>query len=184
VFVPLIVAAVAGTLTSHAIRGEHLTFQTVQHGEGMLAEMLFFVALAALAGLIGTAFGRAMIATTRWFDRLRVPTWVKPAIGALGVGLLAALVSNELLGPGHPTLVRALDGSLGWKLALALGSLKMVATALTVGSGGCPRCTSARAWARSSACSPSSRSGPGPRASARTRSSAWGRSSRRRCTRR
>ncbi|HEY0132636.1 MAG TPA: chloride channel protein, partial [Nannocystis sp.] len=136
VFVPLIVAAVAGTLTSHAIRGEHLTFQTVQHGEGMLAEMLFFVALAALAGLVGTAFGRSMIATTRWFDRLRVPTWVKPAIGALGVGLLAALVSNELLGPGHPTLARALDGSLGWKLALALGSLKMVATALTVGSGG------------------------------------------------
>lgn len=136
VFVPLIVAAVAGTLTSHAIRGEHLTFQTVSHGEGMLIEMLFFLALAALAGLVGTGFGRGMIAVTRWFDRLRVATWVKPAIGALGVGLLAALVSNELLGPGHPTLARALDGSLGWKMALALGALKMVATALTVGSGG------------------------------------------------
>ncbi len=136
VFVPLIVAAVAGTLTSHAIRGEHLTFQTVSHGDGLLAEMLFFLALAAISGLVGTGFARAMIATTRWFDKLRVPTWTKPAIGALGVGLLAALVSNELLGPGHPTLERALDGSLGWKMALALGALKMVATALTVGSGG------------------------------------------------
>lgn len=136
VFVPLIVAAVAGTLTSHAIRGEHLTFQAVQHGDGMLAEMLFFVALAALAGVVGTAFGRAMIVATRWFEQLRAPTWVKPAIGALGVGLLAALVSNELLGAGHSTLARALDGSLGWKLALALGALKLVATALTVGSGG------------------------------------------------
>ena len=136
VFVPLIVAAVAGTLTSHAIRGEHLTFQAVQHGDGMLAEMLFFVALAAIAGVVGTAFGRAMIVATRWFEQLRAPTWVKPAIGALGVGLLAALVSNELLGAGHSTLARALDGSLGWKLALALGALKLVATALTVGSGG------------------------------------------------
>lgn len=136
VFVPLIVAAVAGTLTSHAIRGEHLTFQAVQHGDGMLAEMLFFVALAAIAGVVGTVFGRAMIAATRWFDQLKAPTWVKPAIGALGVGLLAALVSNELLGAGHSTLARALDGSLGWKLALALGALKLVTTALTVGSGG------------------------------------------------
>ncbi|MBK7826647.1 chloride channel protein [Nannocystis sp.] len=136
VFVPLIVAAVAGTLTSHAIRGEHLTFHAVQHGDGMLAEMLFFVALAAIAGVVGTAFGRAMIVTTRWFDQLRAPLWVKPAIGALGVGLLAALVSNELLGAGHSTLARALDGSLGWKLALTLGGLKLVTTAMTVGSGG------------------------------------------------
>ena len=136
VFVPLIVAAVAGTLTSHAIRGEHLTFQTVGHGDAMLAEMLFFVALAALAGVVGTAFGRAMIRTTRLFEGLRAPTWVKPAIGALGVGLLAALVSNELLGAGHSTLAKALHGELAWKLALALGVLKIVATALTVGSGG------------------------------------------------
>ncbi len=136
VFVPLIVAAVAGTLTSHAIRGEHLVFNNVAHGDAMLTEMVFFLALAVLAGIVGTAFGRAMLAATRWFERLRVPTWLKPALGALGVGLLAALVSNELLGAGHSTLMRALDGDLGWKLALALGALKLVATALTVGSGG------------------------------------------------
>jgi len=136
VFVPLIVAAVAGTLTSHAIRGEHLTFETATHGDTMLAEMLFFVALAGFAGVVGTAFGRAMIWTTRWFERLRAPLWVKPAIGALGVGLLAAVVSNELLGAGHSTLGKALQGQLAWKMALALGALKIVATALTVGSGG------------------------------------------------
>ena len=136
VFVPLIVAAVAGTLTSHAIRGEHLTFQAVTHGDGMLSEMLFFVALAALAGVVGTAFGRAIIRSARSFDELRLPMWVKPALGALGVGLLAALVSNELLGAGHSLLAKALQGQLAWKLAFALGALKIVATALTVGSGG------------------------------------------------
>lgn len=136
VFVPLIVAAVAGTLTSHAIRGEHLTFGAVSHGDGMLSEMLFFVALAALAGVVGTVFGRAIIRATRGFDELRAPVWLKPALGALGVGLLAALVSNELLGAGHSLLDRALHGELAWKLALALGALKIVATALTVGSGG------------------------------------------------
>lgn len=136
VFVPLIVAAVAGTFTSHAIRGEHLTFAGIEHGDAMLAEMGFFIALAALAGVIGTLMGRSIIRVSQWFEALDLPGFVKPAIGALGVGLLAALVSNELLGAGHSTLSRALQGQLGWQLALALGALKLIATALTVGSGG------------------------------------------------
>lgn len=136
VFVPLIVAAVAGTFTSHAIRGEHLTFQPVQHGDAMLAEMGLFIALAALAGVIGTLMGRALLRATSWFAALQVPAVVKPAIGAVGVGLLAALVSNELLGAGHSTVSAALRGDLGWQLALALAALKILATALTVGSGG------------------------------------------------
>lgn len=136
VFVPLIVAAVAGTFTSHAIRGEHLTFQAVQHGDAMLAEMGLFIGLAALAGVIGTLMGRALLRATQWFTALRAPAIVKPALGAVGVGLLAALVSNELLGAGHTTVSAALHGELGWQLALALAALKILATALTVGSGG------------------------------------------------
>lgn len=136
VFVPLIVAAVAGTFTSHAIRGEHLTFEPVQHGDAALAEMGLFIALAALAGVVGTAMGRTILRTSEWFSALRLPAVLKPALGALGVGLLAALVSNELLGAGHPTLSRALRGELTWQLALLLGALKLVATACTVGSGG------------------------------------------------
>ncbi|MDC0715305.1 chloride channel protein [Nannocystis bainbridge] len=136
VFVPLIVAAVAGTFTSHVIRGEHLTFATVEHGDAGLAEMGLFIALAALAGVIGTLMGRAVLGTTRWFQRLKAPELLKPALGALGVGLLAAIVSNDILGAGHATVSEALQGSLGWQMALALLGLKLVATAMTVGSGG------------------------------------------------
>ena len=136
VFVPLIVAAVAGTFTSHAIRGDHLTFTTVQHGDAMLAEMGLFVALAVLAGVLGTLMGRAVIRMTKWFQTLKAPTLLKPALGAFGVGLLAAVVSNDVLGGGLPTINDALQGNLGWQLALALLGLKIVATALTVGSGG------------------------------------------------
>ncbi|HEY8374877.1 MAG TPA: chloride channel protein, partial [Nannocystis sp.] len=136
VFVPLIVAAVAGTFTSHAIRGEHLVFETIQHGEAMLVEMVFFVALAAMAGIIGTFMSRAIIRTSQWFQALRIPVLFKPALGALGVGLMAALVANEILGTGHETISAALQGQLAWQLALILVALKLVATALTVGSGG------------------------------------------------
>lgn len=136
VFVPLIVAAVAGTFTSHVIRGEHLTFQTVPHEGASLPEIGLVIVLAALAGAIGSLMGRALIRATRYFAGLRVPDIVRPAIGALGVGLLAALVSNELLGAGHATITEALRGELVWQLALLLAVLKVVVTALTVGSGG------------------------------------------------
>ncbi len=136
VFIPLIVAAVCGTFTSYAIRGDELAFDLVSHHSVGAADLGFYVLLAVLAGVIGTAFSRAIVGTAARFESLRAPAWVKPAIGAAGVGLLAALVSNELLGAGHSTVERALQGGLEWKLAGALLVLKIVATSLTLGSGG------------------------------------------------
>ncbi|MBL9105162.1 MAG: chloride channel protein [Myxococcales bacterium] len=136
VFVPLIVAAVAGTFTSHAIRGETIVFDPVHHGDAILVDLLFFLLLAVVAGLVGTLMSRCIIRTAAWFERLAFPALLKPAAGALGVGLLAALVANELLGAGHSTVAAALSSALAWRLALALAFLKIVATALTVGSGG------------------------------------------------
>jgi CIC family chloride channel protein len=90
-----------------------------------------------LAGVIGAGMNRVVIEVRRRFDNLqRVPMWLRPALGALGVGILAAVVSNELLGPGHPTASRAMRGELVWEMALVLLALKIVVTALTVGSGG------------------------------------------------
>lgn len=136
VFVPLIVAAVAGTFTSHAIRGETIVFDPVSHGDAILVDLLFFLLLAVVAGLVGTLMSRCIIRTAAWFERLAFPALLKPAAGALGVGLLAALVANELLGAGHSTVAAALSSALAWRLALVLAFLKIVATALTVGSGG------------------------------------------------
>lgn len=136
VFIPLIVAAVCGTFTSYAIRGDDLAFDLVTHTGAGVIDLGFYLLLAALAGVIGTVFARSILASAQRFEMLRAPAWVKPAIGALGVGLLAALVSNELLGAGHSTVERALQGGLEWKLAAALLVLKIVATSLTLGSGG------------------------------------------------
>lgn len=137
VFIPLIVAAVAGTLTGHAIQGDHIAFGVVQYAPPALADLVFYVVLAVLAGVIGSGMNRGIIAVRRRFENWdRMPVWLRPAVGALGVGLIAAVASNELLGPGHDTLERAIHGELLWETALLLIGLKFVVTALTVGSGG------------------------------------------------
>jgi CIC family chloride channel protein len=137
VFIPLIVAAVTATFTSHFIAGDNIAFGGYTHGNASIAELGFYVLLAVLAGVIGAVMNRIVLDVRRRFDNLeRVPLWLKPALGALGVGILAAVVSNELLGPGHSTASRAVRGELVWEMALLLLALKIVVTALTVGSGG------------------------------------------------
>src|SRR5690606_39273328 len=130
VFIPLIVAAVAGTFTSHAIQGDQLVFDIAPHDAVSATELGFYVTMAALAGLLGSVMGRRIGDATTRSENARRPEWLKPAGGALGVGILGAIFSNELLGVEHSTVARALQGELAWQLALSRLGLKMVTTAL------------------------------------------------------
>lgn len=136
VFIPLVVAAVCGTFTSYAIRGDAVVFDLPEHATAAAGDFGFYVLLAVLAGILGTAMSRAILLSASRFDAARMPMWIKPALGGLGVGVLAVLVSQELMGVGHTTVHNALHGQLDLQLALALVFLKVVATALTLGSGG------------------------------------------------
>lgn len=139
VFTPLVVAAVAGTFTSHAIfgdRSELIAPAGEVAGDHLILEMVFFLALAVVAGLLSPAMSKTILFVQDQFARReRLPPWVKPAIGGLGVGLLG-LGFTQLLGPGRGIVFDALNSELMWQLALGLALLKIVATALTMGSGG------------------------------------------------
>jgi len=136
VFIPLIVSAVSATFTAHFIRGDETSFHLLQHSSPGVAELGFYVVMAALAGLIGSLMSRTVLNTQRLFERLSLPRWLKPAVGGLAVGCVAALWTNEILGAGHSTVDRAVHGELLWESALLLLALKVVVTSLTLGSGG------------------------------------------------
>ena len=67
--------------------------------------------------------------------RCAIPHWIKPAIGGLGVGLLA-LWLPQILGGGYGWIQEAIDGQLALGLLLVLVVAKIVALSLTVSSGG------------------------------------------------
>ncbi len=101
-------------------------------------ELVWYFVLGLLCGLAGMLYARTFYATRDLFRSIRIPNHVKPAIGGLGVGVVA-LFYPQVLGMGYGWLQIALDGNvsdLALKTMLILIVIKIVATALTVGSGG------------------------------------------------
>ncbi|NVB38478.1 chloride channel protein [Pseudenhygromyxa sp. WMMC2535] len=139
VFTPLIVAAVAGTFTSYAIFGERVELAPPGDvaGDSLLLEMVFFLALAVIAGLLSPLMSRVILFVSDLFERFeKLPQWVRPGLGGLGVGLMGTLLFTDLLGPGRGIIFSALNSELFWQMAIGLALLKILATALTIGSGG------------------------------------------------
>jgi len=102
------------------------------------ASLGWYAVLGVAAGIAGIAYVRTFYGTRDLFHRIPVPRHVKPAIGGALVGLMA-IQFPEILSMGYGWLQFAVEGNTG---ALAVGTmfalvgLKIVATSLTIGSGG------------------------------------------------
>ncbi|MGC1371798.1 MAG: chloride channel protein [Candidatus Sulfotelmatobacter sp.] len=100
-----------------------------------LSSYAWFAVLGIASGLVGTLLPMVFYRTRDAFRRLPIPTWTKPGLGALCVGLLALRVP-QILGGGYGWIQEAIDGRLAVKLLFVLLFTKMIAFSLTVSSGG------------------------------------------------
>lgn len=102
------------------------------------SQLGWYALLGALAGVLVIVYARVFFAIRRAFHAARLPRWAKPAIGGLLVGVIA-LRFPQVLSIGYGWLQLAIDGNhaeLATGTMLALVAVKIVATSLTVGSGG------------------------------------------------
>ncbi len=134
---PVMLASVAGTVVCRATEGSAAAahFQVPAYHLVSGWETALYAGLGLAAGLVGHAFAAAMAGAEHRFARLSVPPWVRPAVGGLGVGIVG-LGLPGVLGNGYSWTIAACGGRLGWELLVLLLVGKIVATALTLGSGG------------------------------------------------
>lgn len=108
----------------------HLSF-------GAPVDLIWYVALAVLAGLLGAVLPSTFYFTRDAFHRLRIPNHFKPALGGFMLGLIGIL-APQLLSGGYGYIQLALQGGGGlaaWALLL-LSVGKIIALSLTISSGG------------------------------------------------
>lgn len=102
-------------------------------------QLVWFALIGTLAGLVGLVYSKTFYGVVALSARLRMSKAFRPAVGGLLVGLLALAVP-QVLGTGYGWVQQGLDrGSLLalplW-IVLVLPLAKILATALSIGTGG------------------------------------------------
>ena len=131
---PLVVAAVAETLTMRALSDAHTLYKVPDFTLHSLWEIGPFVILGLLAGMVGPVFLRSLRQAERVFASTSLPVPVRLALGGLVVGGLAVWVP-EVCGNGYSVVVAILHGQLAWKILVLVLVCKWAATAASFGSG-------------------------------------------------
>jgi CIC family chloride channel protein len=154
--VPSVLASVVAYSVFIAFFGENTLFTHAPSYPFVPQHLPLYALLAVLVSLVASTF----LSTMRWVQgataSLRVPEWIKPGLGGLALGVFATPIivvigphlgqpgqGLGILGGGYGAAQLSISGAdwfpLGWRgveLLALLGAIKIVATCLTVGSGG------------------------------------------------
>ncbi|NDU79548.1 chloride channel protein, partial [Actinomadura sp. DSM 109109] len=98
-------------------------------------QLIWFVLLGLTAGLMGKLYVEVFYSGTTLFDRLdKVPGWLVPAIGGLGVGLLGLLIPAAL-GTGYGSVQQEMFANnlvrMPLLMVLAIPFAKILSTTLS-----------------------------------------------------
>ena len=103
------------------------------------AQLAYYALIGVAAGLVGLLYVETFYGLTRWFRSLRIPRMLRPAIGGVAVGVIGMALPGAL-GTGYGWLQAGFDRSsllnLSLLVVLLLPFAKIVATSLSIGSGG------------------------------------------------
>ena len=135
-FSPIIIASVIGTVTGRALEGNEVTFNVPIHELVHPAEIIFYLVLGILCGLVARLFTFTYFYTQQVFEeKLNIADLYKPAIGGLIVGMIS-ISMPQILGNGYEAMEQALTGQIFFGLAFLLIFMKIICTSITLGSGG------------------------------------------------
>jgi CIC family chloride channel protein len=135
VFGPAIVSAFVSALITRLVLGNEPLYHAPPFGLTSIAETVPFLAVGLFSGFASVLFMRALRFSKKFFLSLGWRDEWRMAIGGAGVGLLG-IVFPEVWGNGFEGTNRLLNMRPILWIFVALFFAKILATSLTIGSGG------------------------------------------------
>ncbi len=134
-FSPIVVSSVASTVVSRHFLGNFPAFVVPKYELLSVYEMIPYTILGFLAAFIALLFINVLYKFEDFFEKLKFPEMFQPVIGGLIIGFIG-LYLPHIFGVGYDTITLALTGKLTWYFLLLLIFMKLLATSITIGSGG------------------------------------------------
>ena len=147
-FSSVVVSAVTASVIGRAVFGDIPAFHIpMDYGINSLWEFAFYPLLGLSAAVIGAGFVYLLYWSEDMFAKWKsVPEWLQPAIGGILLGVVALSYPSltgiswermpQIYNVGYDMIESALANQLALGTVLILLILKMIATSLTLGSGG------------------------------------------------
>jgi chloride channel protein, CIC family len=133
-FSPIVISSVVGTAITRTHYGDFPAYVLPTY---QIATFWEFPALLLLGLVVGGAailFMAGIFFAEDMFERSRIPVILRPAVGGLAIGAVAAMGAPEILSVGYEATDAALNQELPLHMLLLLPLLKAAATAICVGA--------------------------------------------------
>ena len=136
VLLPGLISAIVGYSIYSMYAGWGVLFTVPQLSFNDPRQLLVYALLGVACGLLGFVYPRFFYGVRdRFFRKVHLPEWSKPALGALMLGGIA-VAFPAALGMGYGYVQNAIDGNFTIRFLIIFTLVKIVATSLTISSGG------------------------------------------------
>ncbi len=128
------ISSITATVISYHFLGVLPAFQVPKYTLVSYWEIPLYIILGILAGVVSIAFIRITSQVEDAFSRLKIPLYIRPAIGGFAVGLIALWLPH-VLGVGYESVNLVFTAKAAFGLMLLIIIFKLLATCVSVGSG-------------------------------------------------
>jgi len=140
-FGAVVISAVTADVIAHYFEGDSRTFLTPEYTMQSPWELLLYTLMGFIAALAAVGFSRLLYFSEDIWGLIRIPEPAKPLLGGILLGLLGIISYQidgfpRIFGVGYETIENTLFSQLTLQVTFGLLLLKLVATTLTLGSGG------------------------------------------------
>ncbi|NQT55620.1 MAG: chloride channel protein [Desulfobacteraceae bacterium] len=134
-FSPIVISSVAATAVSRYFLGDSPAFFVPVYQLISAWEFPLYIAMGLFCSVVGVTFTAVLYRLEDIFNSIKFPEYLKAATGGLILGCMG-LLFPYILGVGYGSIYLSLMQLLPWWLMLVLVPCKILATSITIGSGG------------------------------------------------